>query len=48
VSSEHDIPAPKIGALQMATERQSNRDLLENGLNDSDGISVVYGNLIPK
>jgi hypothetical protein len=41
------IPAPKIGALQIRPKRESN-DSLENGYNNFDYISEIYGDHILK
>jgi hypothetical protein len=40
-------PLPKLPVLQMIPENQ-NCNFLENGSNDFDYISEVYGNHLPK
>jgi hypothetical protein len=42
-----NIPAPKSGTLQIGPKMQ-NGDFLENGSNDFENISVIYGDHIPK
>jgi hypothetical protein len=39
-----NILHPKNGALQMGPKKQ-NGNFLENGSNDSDEISLIYGDL---
>jgi hypothetical protein len=42
-----NIPAPKIGALEMGPKTQ-NCDILENGSSNLNEIVVIYGDHLPK
>jgi hypothetical protein len=42
-----NIPTPKLEALEMDSNTH-NGDFLENGSNDFDYISIIYGDHVPK